>query len=397
MRARLVLLPLVLLLGACASQRVPVVLPAQGGWVALTKAGLFRQEGSAWREGSRGDGLESNELRALALTDTATGELWVTYATRARAGATRLRPAPARTLTTQDGLLDNRVAQVVSLGADTYAFSYDQALDLGVSLRQGDTWAHRGPANSALRSGKIRRMVLDARGGLWLEYAKSKLGVTRLTALGATNYDTGNSALPYDTIDRIVAELEGAGLPGDQVWFVTVDGLTRYDLGDGAWKHYGRPHGQATDVLKFLGMDTLFSKAILRIQDVAVGQGCIWISTPGRIYRYDGQKFQPVPAAYVEGLSRLRYARVAGAGNMVWVSLINTDSREIPAIASYQPGQKWERYQLRELGLAAPAELILSPLNGKVAALAPEWGSRVLLLGPEPAHLSVRDLSSTAF
>ena len=296
------------------------------------------------------------------------GAVWVTYASSAVAGTTRLTPAPARTMTVADGLLDGRVGQVVSSAPGILCFSYDPALDLGVSVLTGTVWSHFAPANSPLADGKVAELTVDPRGGVWVRYADDGLGIARVTGGKAVNYTGGDTALPVNTVDLVVPEPPDSGLPGDLVWFSTVDGLTRLDLGSGEWKHFGRKHGQTTDFMNILGLDQVFAKAILDIRGIAFTPGTVWVMTPRKLFRFDGVEFRPVSAKFVEGLERLRFSSISVVSGTVWVSLSDLDSRKQSALASYADGIGWRQFPLRDSAVPVAEEVVLCPAGGNNSA-----------------------------
>jgi len=435
----------VLSLSACSPAIRPSCVQAGGRPVVLTSSGLFIGENGGFRRASAPDELASGEVAGI---HAAGGETWVTYAPGAKAGATKLLPPPARTFTTKDGFLDNRVAQVVSVtppspvprsasaptahnatitssrgrscaperessasrvrdefertphsmppspsplpfgervrvgvtGISTthsvgtgeggegsmhrehvpecdLFFSYDSALNLGISVLSGTVWTHFTPVNSPLRGGRVAELVPDARGGVWVRYLEDGLGVARLAAGKLSPYDTVNTTLPTNAVELIRPEPPGEGLPGDFVWLATVDGLTRMDLGTGEWKHYGQGHGAATDFLRVTGLDQLFTSAILDIRDIGFTPGSVWLLTPRKLFRFDGEVFHPVTAPFVEGLEKLRFSCMTAVSGTVWVALEDLDSRRIGALASYEEGAGWKLFRLTDLGVPEPEEI----------------------------------------
>jgi hypothetical protein len=246
---------------------------------------------------------------------------------------------------------------------------------------------------SRLRSPKVARLAPDARGGVWIEYGEPRLGVGRLSGTVIANYDHLNSALPYHTVEFAAPEPPDSGLPGDQVWFATVDGLTRLDLLAFTWTHYGRQHDPSSDAARFLGLDAMFSKAILGIRDVACSPGAVWIATGPRVYRYDGSEFTPMRTDFVAGLSKLRYARLMPAGGVVWAALRDKDSDRIKTVAVLGDAGTWARYEITRMKLLESEFTRLFPFPGGAVAAAPEWGTRVLFLPSDGGPPSVRDLA----
>jgi len=78
----------------------------------------------------------------------------------------------------------------------------------------------------------VADLAVDARGDVWVRCGGD--GVSRLAGGVAENYGTANSALPIGEVEMVCPEPAGMGLAGDQVWFVTVDGLTRFNAERGS-------------------------------------------------------------------------------------------------------------------------------------------------------------------
>ena len=247
-------------------------------------------------------------------------------------------------------------------------------------------------AGATLRSPKIKSLTTDARGAVWILYDDAGLGVSRLSATTITNWDSRNCALPVDAVDFLVAEPAGEGPPGDGTWFVTVDGLTRFDPDTGSWTHFGRRHGEITDALRVLGLDEYFTEAIVNIRGLACGPSELWISTPGRIWRYDGRSFERLPADFVEGLSRLRYGTLAWIDGAIRVALVDLDRREVVSVGSWRPGAAgWKEYTLAGTGLRPPPTVSFVACGNQVLVWSPVWGGRALAMDEAAGKLVRRD------
>jgi len=380
------------MLASCAGTVSPVVLTPPSGTLILARGGVFEAEGAGFRRLSPSDGLAPGGAEGLFPVNDS-GEAWVTYGPSPAAGVTRLRPGPAQTLTPKDGLKDGRVSLVAGAG-NIRAFAYAPQAGLGFSVASGTSWTHYAKANSPLRDNRITGLLADALGGIWARMYSPDAGCARLTDGRLVPYDTSNSGLPRNDILDILPEPPGRGTPGDQVWFVTVDGLTRFTLGDGTWKHFGRNPADITDFLRLLGVDTMFSSAILEIRSLAVDDTGLWIATPKRIYRFDGDAFTRIDASFTEGSDSLRFSAAAPAEGGVWAAVTNVDSKTVAEVARYRVGEGWNRYPLEGLRLKKPAEVRFFQVGGDIWALAPEWSAKVLVLraAGEPV---VRDLAGS--
>jgi len=360
--------------------------------VALTPAGVLAMDGARFHRLGVADGLACDCVLEVHRVGPTGEEIWATYPAGRSAGATRLFPSPAITLGVKEGLLDARVARVVGPASGVLCFSYDPLLDLGLSVRTGGAWKHFNAVNSPLRSGRIKRIAADARGGVWIQYAKGRMGVARLFGGKMVCYDVTTTQLPYNTVDMIMPEPRGLGIKGDQVWFVTVDGLTRFDLGTGEWKHYGRKHSEATDVMRLLGIDTFLTDAILDIKAVACAPDSVWISTPRRLHRYDGESFKPLDASFVSGLNTLRFDGIASAGEEPVVYLRDLNNRRVMALAAYNLQAGWKFVEFRKLRLPETETVGLSGDGREVWAFSPEWGARAAVYDSSRREFTVRNL-----
>ena len=365
-------LPLFLILGlasSCSHSIRPMAVSGPSGPVYLNSSGVFVGDGTGLRK------LPDGGITALHAVG---GAVWGTC--KPGCGARRLLPEPGTLLVKQDGLLDDRVAMVAGTDSGTRYYSYDRDLDLGISVQSGTSWIHYSPANSALASGRIAELVSDAQGGIWVKYARDRLGVARIADGRVVNYTTANSDLPCDSVDMLMPEPSDNGLAGDQIWLVTVDGLTRFEPAKNDWKHYGRRHGDATDFLRMSGMDKIFDKAITGINGIAFTAGEAWISTRNRIHRFDGTTFRPLPDNILEGLERRRYSSIASMGGVVWVTLENLDSRKQEAIASWSQEKGWRNFPFGKYGLPVARSVSSGIVKEEIVFMADEWGSRILLI-----------------
>jgi len=347
-----------------------MVVPGESGPVFLNAGGVFVVEGDGFRRISA-EGI--TQLHPVA------GEVWGTCSSGC--GVRRLLPVADRAITRSTGLLDERVAEIVSPAPGVLCISYAPSLDLGISVISGTVWMHYSPGNSPLVAGRVQELSVDGRGGAWVRYGGERLGVSRIVEGKVVNYTTANSALPYDTVDLVAPEPVDRGIPGDLVWLVTVDGLTRFDPAKAEWKHYGRKHGDATDFLRMSGLDSLFGDAITGINRIAFSRGEAWFTTPRQLFRFDGNTFRLVPCAYTDRMEKLRFSSVEAQGDTVWVVLENIDSRKQEAVAAWTAGNGWRKYNPADYGLRSPEQIDMYPMVDKIIFVAPEWGNIMLSFG----------------
>lgn len=288
-------------------------------------------------------------------------------------------PAPA-------GLRDQVVGAHVHRVDGSTVYAYRPRRNLGISIQDAaGGWTHLGPLNAPMRSGRVERLVADATGGIWLVYADSAAGVSRVSGTVLETFGPENSALPVADVEAVFAEPSGEGPPGDAVWCVTADGLTRW-LPDAGWTHFGRAHAQATEALRVLGLDEWLTRKVIGIRDMAFGGGQAWVATARTVYRFDGTAFSPLPDDHVGGLAELRYDRLVWAGGCLWATLRHRDSRRIEGAVRWTPGgAAWGWLPLEAAGEAPGERIRLGECGGRAWLTSPGWRGRALTAGADDA------------
>ncbi len=298
----------------------------------------------------------------------------------------RLEPVTPPVVADAAGLRDPRVEAMLTRADGSLVVAYRPRLGLGISLRDAaGGWTHLAPATAPMRSGRVRDLVVDAAGAIWLVYADGTAGVSRLSGTVLETFTPENSALPIADVDRVFCEPANEGPAGDGVWCVTTDGLTRW-LPESGWTHFGRGHGQATEALRVIGLDDWLTRKVVGIRDLAAGAGQLWVATARTVWRFDGTGFFPLPDDHVRGLSDLRYDQLAWAGGCLWATLRHRESRRIEGAVRWRPGAAaWTWLGLEPIRVVATEAIRLSVCGDRAWLTAPGWKGRALAAGPDDA------------
>ena len=148
--------------------------------------------------------------------------------------------------------------------------------------------------NSELASNLVNQVTSDIKGNIWFlyHYIEGK-GISRLSVDGKWfRFDEYNSELSSSEIYLVLPEKENEGLPEDNIWFVSGDGLSRLVYKEDAeiWKFYGDKKGVTEGLARIMGIEEWFTDAIINITDVKILPNSLAISNKNTVLS-DYRKF----------------------------------------------------------------------------------------------------------
>jgi len=224
-------------------------------WFGSYDHGVFRWDGSTWRNYTVSDGLASNEIRRI-MQDRA-GNIW--FATRT-GGVSRYDGFSWRAFTTASGLGSTIITDMLH---DPFGNLWCATRGGGVSRYDGSTWQTFTTADG-LAGDLVNSILLDHAGNYWFG-----AGIGGGTGCGATRYDgltwrtfTKADSLASDTGVRYIFQTRD-----DDLWFGLQYGWgsTRFD---GSWQTFGQTGNVSA-----------------MVED---RNGLLWFATDGGVRRYDG-------------------------------------------------------------------------------------------------------------
>jgi ligand-binding sensor domain-containing protein/signal transduction histidine kinase len=195
-------------------------------WVG-TKKGLWRKEGGDWKVLTSGDGLSSDDVRAIA--DDAGGNLWIGTE---NGGLDRLSDGKFVSFHKSDGLPSEHISSLYMDGQGVLWIGTDG----GLARFQNGNWT-RYTTTNGLADDTIGYIIEDGQGNLWMG---SFLGLMRVSkgtlndfAQGLTNFV---SCRIFEKSDGLPAgECTFGSQPAacrardGKLWFPTINGLASID------------------------------------------------------------------------------------------------------------------------------------------------------------------------
>jgi len=163
----------------------------------------------------------------------------------------------------------------------------------GLQLFDGSNWTGYDAGNSAMPSNAVNAVVADANGGIWVG---TDLGLAHIDGTTWTIYQTGNSTLLHNQVNALSVDHQG------DLWVGTEGGLMEYD--GSQWTSYTKTNSGLTDN---------------RVQAIATElNGNVWVGTMAGLVMFDPANCQVYTSAN---------------------SSLSTDA--IHALAVDQAGNKW--------------------------------------------------------
>ncbi|MFC1693363.1 two-component regulator propeller domain-containing protein [Candidatus Latescibacterota bacterium] len=169
--------------------------------------GLVRFDGNTWQSFTTEDGLEDNIVRNIV---TGKGsKIWIMYEMSRGKGITSFDGKTWQTYTTADGILENDVISFAQQNDDTLWFGSSS----GVSRFDGAGWEHF-PKKNSLLSSTIHDITEYPDGIMWLA---TDNGLSRFDGISWLTYTT-RDGLSSDTIIEVEADNSGV------LWLLTDKG-----------------------------------------------------------------------------------------------------------------------------------------------------------------------------
>lgn len=221
-----------------------------------TDRGVLRIKGEKVYTYTEKDGLSSNIISKVF--EDRERNIWIATA---RGGVTKLSIGKFQSLSSQDGLINNNVNSILSIGAATWI-----GTDSGLSIYQQGRFIQH-PIIDLIGKERIRYLHQDPKGKIWIN-TYGKKGVLVYSGGHLKSYNIKNGLSDNRTRVTITAKT-GAH------WVGTKNGLNRI--------HNGK-------ITQFTEKDGLLNDYILSLYEDPKGQ--IWIGTDGGgVFRYAQGKF----------------------------------------------------------------------------------------------------------
>lgn len=223
---------------------------------AGTDRGVIRMKGDEVQRYTEKDGLNSGIVSKII--EDKERNIWISTS---RGGVTKLSIGKFQSLSTKNGLVNNKVNAILTVGDKTWI-----GTDAGLSILKGQTVIH-DPVIEQIGKERIRYLHQDPTGRIWINtYGKKGVLIYENGTLKSFNKKNGLS----DNRTRVTITTQD----GD-TWIGTKNGLNRI--------HNGQ-------VIRYTEKDGLLNDYILCLfQD---SKGRLWIGTDGNgIYRYFNHQF----------------------------------------------------------------------------------------------------------
>ena len=276
-------------------------------------------------------------------------------------------------------LEDNRIR-------DVFLFTHNESKKLYVTYKspfgsgvtickisenfRGAVFSTLNKQNSQLRSNYVHQIAVDLKGNIWFRYSSiEEEGVSRLSPSGEwDHFNMRNSELGDSGVTLMAIESKDEGLENDNIWFVTAAGLSRleYKNGKEIWKLYGDKQTFINKIIRFLGLESYFTDAIMGIRDIVILQDSILIANMHAIFHFTGEYINRFVPETVKDIDDCEISHIAYFNNFVHV-FIKLPLKQDPSIRSLMilnlKKRIWQRMNYWPILQAYPDNIHLLPLD----------------------------------
>lgn len=225
--------------------------------------------------------------------------------------------------------------------------------------------------NSQLRDNFVHEVAGDMKGNVWFRYSPGeKDGVSRLSPAGEWSHFTHqNSELASADVNIIKVEKPGEGLPGDNIWFATKNGLSSLTYtkdGKEVWRLYGKKYTTGDMVLRLVGLEDRFTEAALNIVSVEMEQDLIVFANNKALYLLTTDNLNSMPSDDVGGLDENYITRMFCRNNKAVVTIASKKSGRqiIKSVRGFDLKKRvWEKIDVWGVKKAFASEAVFTPLT----------------------------------